>query len=635
MQMKDESMNSLTGVTLCFLGLSLAGHGDALGQERDRSKIPDNYKWNLTDLYPTDDAWKRAKEDLVAQIPKIASYKGTLGTSGRQLQECFEFVYHLAKEYARLQSYASMSSDQDTRESKYLAMTQEMGQIGSNFSAATSFIEPEILKMDKATVDSLIKSEKNLETYRHYLDDILRRQAHTGTEGEEKIIADASLMSDGPDNIYSIFSNADFPYPEVSLSDGKSVKLDKAAFTLYRAAPNRDDRKKVFAAFFGRLNEYRRTFGTQLYAEVKRDMFYAKARKYSSSLESALNANNIPVEVYRSLVENVNKNFPTFHRYLKLRQRILGVDQLHYYDLYAPLLKDVDLKYSAEESQKNILASLKPLGKEYIEVSNKTFTERWIDMYPNQGKRSGAYSNGSAYDVHPYMLLNYNGKYDDMSTLTHELGHTMHSYFSNKHQAYVNSNYSIFVAEVASTFNEALLIDHMLKQIKDDQTRLSLLGNYLEGIKGTVFRQTQFAEFELRIHVMAEKGESLTGDELDKLYADITNKYYGHDQGVCIVDEEIKAEWAYIPHFYYNFYVYQYATSFTASAALSEKVLAGDTEATKRYLAFLSSGGSDYPINLLKKAGVDMTTSQPLDLTMNKMNRVMDEMEKILNTMKK
>ena len=294
----------------------------------------------------------------------------------------------------------------------------------------------------------------------------------------------------------------------------------------------------------------------------------------------------------------------------------------------------MDLKYEVDEAQKHVLASLAPLGKDYTEIINKSFSDRWIDYYPNEGKRSGAYSNGGAYDVHPYMLLNYNGKYDDVSTLAHELGHTMQSYLSNKTQPYATSNYPIFVAEVASTFNEALLIDYMLKQIKDDNVKLSLLGNYLEGIKGTVFRQTQFAEFELRIHELAEKGEPLTGDKFNEVYLEIVRKYYGHDKGVCTVDDEIKAEWAYIPHFYYNFYVYQYATSFTASAALSEKVLGGDKSATKKYIEFLSAGGSDYPIELLKKSGVDMTTSEPFELTMKKMNSIIDQMEKILDKKK-
>lgn len=625
-------MHPLAKLTLSLLSFSLVQTA-GLAQERDRAKIPDQHKWDLTHVYPSDEAWRNEKERVTAQFPGIERYKGSLGSSAKSLLGCLDLVTNLSKELARLYSYASMSSDQDTRDSKYLGMVQELTQIYSDFGARASFLEPEILKIDRSVIDRFLKEEQGLGIYRQYLDDILRRKEHTGTEAEEKIIADASLMADAPGAIYNIFSNADFPDPEVTLSDGKTVKLDKAAFSLQRASANREDRKKVFAAFFGRIHDYRRTFGTQLNAEVKKNIFYKKVRKYESALHAALDGSNIPVQVYHSLVDNVNRNLGTFHRYLKLRKRILGLDELHYYDLYAPLLKDVDLKYSVEEAQKYILASLAPLGDDYRNVSTRAFTERWIDMYPNEGKRSGAYSNGSAYDVHPYMLMNYNGKYDDMSTLTHELGHTMHSWYSNKTQPYATANYSIFVAEVASTFNEALLIDHMLGQIKDKQTRLSLLGNYLEGIKGTVFRQTQFAEFELKIHELGERGEPLTGDVFDSLYYDITKRYYGHDQNVCIVDSEIRSEWAYIPHFFYNFYVYQYATSFTASAALSEQVKSGDRSVVKRYLEFLSSGSSDYPINLLRKAGVDMTTAEPFTLTMKKMNRVMDEMEKILGEM--
>jgi oligoendopeptidase F len=416
----------------------------------------------------------------------------------------------------------------------------------------------------------------------------------------------------------------------VTLSDGKSVKLDSAGFNLYRAVPNRADREKVMSSFFGALGAFRATYGSTLNGEVQSDVFYAKTRNYSNSLERALDGANIPTSVYMRLIDGVNRGLPTFHRYLNLRKKMMGVSELHYYDLYAPLVSSVDLTYTAQEAEKHVTAALKPLGPDYAAAANRAFNERWIDLYPNPGKRSGAYSNGGAYDVHPYMLINYNGKYTDVSTIAHELGHTMQSYLSNKTQPYPLADYPIFVAEVASTFNEALLIDYMLKTITDDATKLSLLGNYLEGIKGTLFRQTQFAEFELRAHEMAEKGEPLTGDALSKLYADITKKYYGHDKGVCIVDDYIQYEWAFIPHFYRNYYVYQYATSFTASAALSEKVLAGDAAATKRYLTFLSAGGSKYPIDLLKDAGVDMTTDEPLNLSLQKMNRVMDEMEKIL-----
>jgi oligoendopeptidase F len=632
---RGDEMNQFAKFALPLLGLAISTPDLSFAQERDRSKIPDQYKWNLADIYPSNEAWQKAKQKLVAEIPAVSKYQGTLSSSAQQLAGCLDLIFDLSKEFSRLYSYASMNLDQDTRVQTHLEYQQEMNQLGATFGAQTAFIEPEILKVDPAKIQEFIKSEKRLEIYRHYLDDILRRKAHTGTEGEEKVIANAGLMSDAPSSIRDIFADADFPYPEITLSNGNTVKINQAGFELNRASTNREDRKKVFAAFMNKLNDYRRTYGTQLNAQINRDLFYTKARKYNSCLESALDRNNIPVQVYHSLVDNVNKNLNTFHRYLKLRQRILGVDQLHYYDLYAPLLASVDLKFTYEESEKNILSALKPLGEDYISVVKKAFKNRWIDVYPTEGKRSGAYSQGGAYDVHPYVLLNHNGKYNDMSTIAHELGHTMHSYLSNTNQPYATADYPIFVAEVASTFNEALLIDYMLKQIKDDNVRLSLLGNYLEGIKGTVFRQTQFAEFELRIHEMADSGKSLTGDVLNQLYDEIVKKYYGHDKNVCIVDDEIKAEWMFIPHFYYNFYVYQYATAYTASAALSEKTLTGDKNSTKKYIQFLSSGGTDYPITLLKKAGVDMTTSEPLELTMKKMNRVMDEMEKILSKMKK
>ena len=602
-------------------------------QQQDRSAVPDRYKWNLSEIYPSDQAWRAAKEKLVAELPAIRAFKGTLASSPQKLADALELSTRLAKEFTRLYVYASMMSDQDTRVSLYQGLQQEMAQIGATFGAETSFIEPEILKIDSAKVESFIGSEPRLKVYNFYLHDILRRRAHTLTDAEERLLASSSVMASAPSDVYGILSNADFPYPTVTLSDGKSAKLDSAGFNLYRAVPNRADREKVMSAFFGGLGAFRATFGSTLSGQVQSDVFYAKARNYKNALERSLDAANIPTVVYTRLIDGVNRGLPTFHRYLNLRKRMMGVSELHYYDLYAPLVASVDLTYTAEEAQKHVMAAFKPLGPDYAAGVSRAFNERWIDLYPNPGKRSGAYSNGGAYDVHPYMLITYNGKYNDVSTLAHELGHAMQSYLSNKTQPYPLADYPIFVAEVASTFNEALLIDHMLKTISDDATKLSILGNYLEGIKGTVFRQTQFAEFELRVHEIAEKGEPLTGDALSKLYAEITKKYYGHDKGVCIVDDYIQHEWSFIPHFYRNFYVYQYATSFTASAALSEKVLAGDAAATKRYLTFLSAGGSKYPIDLLKDAGVDMTSDEPLTLTMQKMNRVMDEMEKILAKM--
>ena len=610
--------------------LALAAPVFSAAQQRERNSVPDRYKWDLAQIYPSDQAWRAAKDKLAGEIPAVRAFRGTLGSTPQKLADALELVSRLSKEFSRLYVYASMMSDQDTRVSQYQGMQQEMAQLGATLGAEGSFMEPEILKIDAAKIESAISSEPRLKVYSFYLHDILRRRAHTLSESEEKILANSSIVASAASDTFGILSDADFPYPTITLSDGKSVKLDSSGFNLYRQLPNREDRQKVMSSFFGALGSFRGTFGSTLNGQVQSDIFYAKSRNYSNALERSLDAANIPTSVYMRLIDGVNRGLPTFHRYLNLRKRMMGVSELHYYDLYAPLVASVDLTYTAEEAEKHVMAALKPLGSEYAAAANRAFNERWIDLYPNPGKRSGAYSNGGAYDVHPYMLINYNGKYNDVSTIAHELGHTMQSYLSNKTQPYPLADYPIFVAEVASTFNEALLIDYMLKTITDDKTKLSLLGNYLEGIKGTVFRQTQFAEFELRAHEMAEKGEPLTGDALAKLYAEITKKYYGHDKGVCIVDDYIQHEWSFIPHFYRNFYVFQYATSFTASAALSEKVLAGDPAATKRYLTFLSAGGSKYPIDLLKDAGVDMTTDDPLSLTLQKMNRVMDEMEKIL-----
>ena len=599
-------------------------------QDHDRSKIPDQYKWDLTAIYPTDQEWRNQKEKLATELPKLRDFRGTLASSAQRLADALETRSRLEKELGRLTAYASLTSDLDTRVSTYQGMKQEILQFSSTFDSEAAYIQPEILKIDSGTLNKFLAQEPRLQVYRHYLDDVTRRRAHTGSEPEEKLLASAKVISSGPSDAYSIFSNADFPFPSVVLSDGKTVKLDTAAYELHRASAIREDREKVMSAFLGALGAYRGTFGSMMNTNVQASIFYARARKFESSLEASLNDSNIPTSVYTKLLEGVNRNLPTFHRYLRLRKRMMGLTDLHYYDLYAPLVKSVDTKYSVEESEKNVLAALTPLGPEYSAGLRRAFSERWIDFYPSDGKASGGYMNPEAYDVHPYVLLNHNGEYDDMSTLAHELGHTMQSYFSNKAQPYPLASYPIFVAEVASTFNETLLIDHMLQTITDNDKKLSLLGSYLESMRTTVFRQAQFAEFELRMHEMAEKGEPLTGDSISKLYSDIVKKYYGHDQGICNVDDYVGYEWAFIPHFYYNFYVYQYATSFAASSALAEKVLSRQPDATERYLRFISAGGSKYPIELLKDAGVDMTTDEPLELTMKKMNRVMDDIEALL-----
>jgi len=600
-------------------------------QERDRAKIAAAYKWNLADVYPDAAAWRARKEALAAEIPSVRGFEGRLGQAAGTLAEALELVSRLDKELSRLYVYASMVADEDSRLSEPQGMQQEMQNLYATFGAQAAFVEPELLRLGAAAIEGFLEGEPRLAPFAFLLRDVLRRAAHTLSDAEEKLLADASPLASSATNIYTILSNADFPYPTMTTSAGESVKVDQAGYTALRASANRDDRKAAMSTFFGALGSFSRTFGTTINSSVQKALFYSRAKKYASNLEAALDGPNIPVPVYMRLIEGVNAHLPTFHRYLQLRRRVMNLpDELHYYDLYAPLVSSVELRYSPEEAQSHVVTAMRPLGADYTGVLERGFRDRWVDWYPTEGKVSGAYSNGGAYDVHPYILLNYLGQYNDVSTLAHELGHTMHSYYSNKAQPYPTATYTTFVAEVASTFNEALLIDHVLKQIDDAPTRLSLLGNLLEGIKSTVFRQTQFAEFELRLHEMGQKGQPITGESLCSMYLDICRRYYGHAAGVCVVDDFVQHEWSFIPHFYREFYVFQYATSFCAAEALSAKVLAGDTATRDRYLKFLGMGGSKYPIDLLRDAGVDMTTDEPLTLTMARMNAVMDEIEKLV-----
>ena len=595
-----------------------------------RTEIPTEFKWDLSPIFVSKEEWEKSRDQIKSNLSNMEQFRGHVMDSAEKLADALIFMSSQQEQLRKLSCYASLSSDEDTRISLFQGMKQEVSQIYSDFAAGTSFVEPEILASPVDTIKSYIQEDPRLQDFDFYLEDLIRQREHKRSDEVEKVIAQASLMAGNASSIYSIFTNADFPYPTLELSDGQTVTLNNANFALHRTSPVREDRKKVFESFMGKQADFERSFGTQLYGNLKKDLFYSRVRNYDNTLDSALDDDHIPQEVYYNLIKNVHQNLPTFHRYLQLRKRLLEVDQLHYYDLYAPLVKEVDLNYTALEAQQIILDSLGPLGDNYVNVVKESFENRWIDLYPNDGKRSGAYSNGAIYDVHPYILMNYNGKYDDVSTLTHELGHTMHSYLSNKTQPFAKADYSIFVAEVASTLNEALLNDHLLSTIEDPRIRLSLLGNYLEGAKGTLFRQTQFAEYELLIHQITEKGESLTGEKLSELYDELVKKYYGDDAGVCHIDDYIRYEWTYIPHFYYNYYVYQYATSFTASQALAEQILAGDETVRDRYLNFLSSGASAYPVDLLRKAGVNMTEDRPFQLTIDKINKVMDEMEEIL-----
>jgi len=613
---------------LFVLSTSISGTG--YGQ-KNREEIPDKYKWNLTDIYKSDSDWTKAKDALAAKIAGIDKFKGTLTRSAADLKKYLVLSSDLGKEASRLYSYASFNSDLDTRNMKYNGMKQELQQMFSDFGTKVAFAEPEILAADWSKIDGYIKSDAELAPYRMMLENLFRMKKHSLSEPEERLMALSSLVTGIPDATYNTFSNAEMPAPEVTLSNGEKINITQSVYNSYRASANRADREIVFRAFWDNWEKYKGTYGEMLYGTVKKDVFYSKARHYESSLEASLYPNNIPTDVYKSLVDNVNRNLPAFHRYLAIKKRMLGVDTLKYSDLYAPVVKNIDLKYNYDEGAAIVLEALKPLGADYVATVKKAIDSRWIDVYPTPGKQFGAYSNGMDKDLHPYILMNYTDLYSDVSTMAHELGHTMQSYLSNKTQPYPLADYPIFVAEVASTFNEVLLFDNMIKKVKDDNTRLSMLMTWLDVFKGTLFRQTQFAEFELKIHEAVESGKPLTGDDISEIYMNILRKYYGADKGVCALDKNLEMEWAFIPHFYRGFYVYQYSTSFTASISLAEKVKSGDKEALNKYITFLSSGGSDYPIGLLKKAGADMTTNEPFDMSIAFMNRVMDEIEKILN----
>ncbi len=601
----------------------------------ERSEIPDAYKWNLADLYKDEAAWVAAKRDLAVVIPKLGQWQGKLGTSSANLLAAMADWESATQSAQRLYVYANALYDQDTRVSRTLQMKQEAVQVNTDLQTATAYMQPEILALGKAKVDRFVVEQPKLGQYRMFFDNILRAAPHTLSPAEEKIVAQSGMMSGTGDTVYSVFTSAELPFPEVTLSTGEKVRLDGAAYTRYRASTVKADRDLVFKAFFGRYNDYTSTLATTLNAQVQSHVFTKDVRKFPSSLEAALFDYNIPKSVYTQLIEDVHANLPTLHRYLKLRQKIMGLPELGYEDLYAPIVASVDLKFSPEEARKLTLDSFAPLGSAYVDTLARGYDSGWVDFMPSTGKSAGAYST-MVYGVHPYQLLNFTGNWNEVSTLAHESGHSMHSYLAAESQPFATADYSIFVAEVASTLNENLLFHHVLDQTKDDATRLFLLSSYLDTLRTTLFRQTMFAEFELRIHEAVERGEPLTKDSLNALYLKLLRQYYGADQGVVKVADTYQSEWAYIPHFYYDFYVYQYATSMIGGMSLAEGIIgkqAVDSGQAKKnrdaYIHMLASGSSKYPIELLQDAGVDMTTSRPFDAAIKEMNRIMDEMERI------
>lgn len=605
-------------------------------QSKERKDVPEKYKWDNTIIYQSIDEWQKDKETISAQIDMLKNFQGKLSKSSEMFYSALNLYFSIYKSFYKLSDYAGRIADEDIRITANQALNQQATTLGTKFSEASAFISPEILAMDPEKIKKFFDEKKELNEYKFFINDILRLRPHTLTAREEEILASAGLITSTPSELYGIFDNAEKPNAKVKLSTGEIVELNSANYNKYRTVPNRKDRELVMKSTFENYKKFENTIGANLVGKLRADYFYAKNRKYNSVLESALNTNNIPISVYQNLIDQINKNLPTLHRFLKLKTKMLGVDKLHYYDLYTPLVKSVSFKYNVEEGQKLILDVVKPMGTEYVNTVKKAFDERWIDYIPTTGKRSGAYSSGAQYDLHPYILMNWTDDYESVSTLAHELGHTMHSYFSNKNQPFVNAQYSIFVAEIASTINETLLNNYMVNTVKKDEEKLYLLGSYLDLLRTTIFRQTSFAEFELVIHQKIENGESLTGEDLSKIYYDIVKKYYGNDEGICVVDPYIAYEWAYIPHFVnYTYYVYQYSTSLIFATAFAEKIVKDGQPAIDNFYKILKGGGSEYPIDLIKKAGIDPMTSEAFDLTIAKMNKVMDQIEEILAKKKK
>jgi oligoendopeptidase F len=624
----------LYALTVSVLALSLAFSGAAAAQTPPPAGA---HQWKLGDLYPSDEAWAKAKADVAAGVKAFASHKGHLGDSPRSLGDALTELGTLQNQLQRVSVYAEARNDEDTREAKPRAMHSEAESLAVQLDTATAWLRPELLALPPARIHAALAKEPRLRSWSFFLDDVLRGKAHTLAAGEERIVAMTGDLGGAPGTIYGVLKDADLPYPTVKLSTGEQLRLDPAGYSHARTTPAHADRVKVFQAFFGALKEFQRTTGATLYAQLQAHVFESNVHRYGSSVESALFRDNVPVSIYRQLIKDVNANLPTLHRYLALRQRMMGLPALGYEDLYAPLVKEVDRRYTIDQAMAMTLAAVAPLGPEYQHKLEGGYKAGWTDFLPRTGKRAGAYSTG-VYGLHPYQLLNFNGQWDDVSTLAHESGHSMHTLLTYEHQPFATSSYATFVAEIASTLNENLLFRRALAEAKTGEERLSLLGQRLENLRTTLFRQTMFAEFELGIHERAEKGEALTGESLSAAYLALVRRYYGHDKKVCNVAELYGDEWSFVPHFYYDFYVYQYATSVVASSALAKAILDdethGHTDARDRYLAMLAAGGSDYPTTLLKRAGVDLTTPGPFTAAIEEMNAVMTQIEGLLPAVK-
>ncbi|WJQ15811.1 oligoendopeptidase F [Geobacillus stearothermophilus] len=591
-----------------------------------RSEIPVEETWRLEDIFPTDDAWEEEFKQVKAMIPKLGEYKGRLGESPQVLYEALQYQDEVSMRLGKLYTYAHMRYDQDTTNSFYQGLDARAKSLYSEASSAMAFIVPEILAIDEAVLRSFLEQYEPLRLYAHALDEITRQRPHVLSAEEEALLAQAAEVMQATSNTFSALNNADLTFPTIIDENGEEVEVTHGRFIRFLESTDRRVRRDAFYAVYHTYEKFQNTFANTLAGTVKKDNFFARIRRYRSAREAALDANNIPESVYDNLIAAIHEHLPLLHRYVRLRKRVLGLDELHMYDLYTPLVQEVKMEVTYEEAKQYMLEGLAPLGEEYVAIVKEGLDNRWVDVRENKGKRSGAYSSG-AYGTHPYILLNWQDNVNNLFTLVHEFGHSVHSYYTRKTQPYPYAHYSIFVAEVASTCNEALLNDHLLKTIDDEKKRLYLLNHYLEGFRGTVFRQTMFAEFEHLIHLKAQQGEALTAETLTSLYYDLNKKYFGDE---IVVDQEIGLEWSRIPHFYYNYYVYQYATGFSAATALSKQILEEGEPAVKRYIDFLKAGSSDYPIEVLKKAGVDMTSAEPIRQACQVFAEKLEEMERLL-----
>ena len=588
-----------------------------------RSEVKEEFTWNLADMYVDIPAWESDVAKIQAMTEELAKMETIVCESAYSLLATLEQNADIERLAYKAMNYASRSSDQDTSDTTHQAMNQKLHGIISDISSTLSFIEPEILEADAATLEQFYAEEPGLELYRGLIDEIQRLKPHRLSAELEKVMAMTGEMGRTPSQTYSIFTNSDLSFPEMQDENGDTVRISHGRFIALEESADRSVRKEAFEKLYATYDQYKNTLASLYSGQVKKQIFSAKMRKYSSTLEAAVDANNVSPAVYDNLIQTVNQNLGNMHRYVSLRKKLLGVDELHMYDIYTPMIPDSAKKVSYKEAKATVLKALAPLGKDYVSVVEEGFNNRWIDVYENVGKRSGAYSSDT-YDTHPYVLLNYNDTLDNMFTLAHEMGHAMHSYLSNKKQPFIYADYTIFVAEVASTCNEILLMEYLLANTTEKKERAYLLNHYLDSFKGTVYRQTMFAEYERETNRLAEAGESLTADVLSKIYYDLNCKYYGPDM---VSDKEIAVEWARIPHFYYNFYVYQYATGFASAVAIAHNILKNGEPAVKAYKEFLSGGCTKSPVELLKIAGVNLESPQPIQDALNVMSEILDEME--------